>query len=154
VFGVHGRLITRVFVVFDIISFLVQCAGSGVASSVEWVGNTAQVGVYILIGGLCLQAVAFGFFLGILGRFHYLAKRKGVVAGDAPVGWERVVVAVYVSSVLIMVCLFCFLSLRVRDGDADDCRYAASTAWPSSARELRDMPSGMSGCSGSSSRCR
>jgi hypothetical protein len=105
VFGVHGRLITRVFVVFDIISFLVQCSGSGVASSVEWVGSTAQVGVYILIGGLCLQAVAFGFFLGILGRFHYLAKRKGVVAEDAPVGWEKVVVAVYVSSVLIMVCV-------------------------------------------------
>jgi len=103
VFGVHGRLITRIFVAFDIISFLVQCAGSGVASSVEWVGSTANVGIKILIGGLALQAVAFSFFLAIFSRFHYLAKH-GWIAEDAPLGWEKVVRAVYVSSLLILVC--------------------------------------------------
>jgi hypothetical protein len=102
VFGVHGRLITRIFVIFDIISFLVQCAGSGVASSVEWVGKTADVGIKILIGGLALQAVAFSFFLAIFSRFHYLA-RHGCIAEDAPLGWEKVVRAVYVSSLLILV---------------------------------------------------
>ncbi|KAG7294588.1 hypothetical protein NEMBOFW57_004664 [Staphylotrichum longicolle] len=107
VFGVHGRLITRVFVLCDVISFLVQCSGSGVGSSSEWAGPTADIGVKILIGGLALQAVAFGFFMAIFGRFHYLAKRKGLVAADAPVGWEKVVTAVYVSSILILVrCIY------------------------------------------------
>ncbi|KAK0641058.1 RTA1 like protein-domain-containing protein [Cercophora newfieldiana] len=106
VFGVHGRKITRIFVIFDIISFLVQASGSSVASSVEWVGTTADVGVNILIGGLALQAVAFSFFLAIFGRFHYLAK-KGYLAQDAPAGWEGVVIAVYVSSLLILIrCIY------------------------------------------------
>lgn len=91
------------FVGFDIVSFLVQSAGSGVASSVEWVGPTADVGVKILIGGLALQAVAFGFFVGVLSRFFWLAKRGGCVSADAPVGWEKVVWAVYTSSGLILV---------------------------------------------------
>ncbi|KAK3349348.1 RTA1 like protein-domain-containing protein [Lasiosphaeria hispida] len=105
VFGVHGRLLTRIFVGFDIVSFLVQGSGSSVASSVEWVGSTADVGVKILIAGLGLQAVAFLFFMAIFARFHFLARRAAV--GEAPVGWERVVVAVYVSSVLILIrCIY------------------------------------------------
>ncbi|KAK1759565.1 RTA1 like protein-domain-containing protein [Echria macrotheca] len=107
VLGMPGRLITRVFVGFDIVSFLVQCAGSGVASSTEWAGNTARIGVFILIGGLSLQAVAFLFFLSIFSRFHYLATRKGQAAAHAPVGWEKVVRAVYVSSFCILIrCIY------------------------------------------------
>ncbi|KAK4097367.1 RTA1-domain-containing protein [Parathielavia hyrcaniae] len=107
VFGVPGRLLTRIFVSIDIVSFFVQAAGSSVSSSVNWVGSTADVGINILIGGLVLQAAAFGFFLGILSRFYYLAKKKGVVDGLAPVGWEKVVGAVYVSSTLIMIrCIY------------------------------------------------
>ena len=105
VFGVHGRLITRVFVIFDVISFLVQCSGSGVGSSANWAGSTADVGVKILIGGLALQALSFGFFICIFSRFHYLAKR-GLTTEDAPAGWERIVAAVYTSSILIMVSIF------------------------------------------------
>lgn len=104
VFGLPARLLTRVFVSSDVLTFFVQAAGSGVASSVEWVGPTADVGVKILIGGLALQAVMFIFFLSIFSRFVYLAKRKGLAVGDAPRGWEKVVVAVYVSSAMILVC--------------------------------------------------
>lgn len=103
VFGLPARLLTRVFVSSDVLTFFVQAAGSGVASSVEWVGPTADVGVKILIGGLALQAVMFIFFLSIFSRFVYLAKRKGLAVGDAPRGWEKVVVAVYVSSAMILV---------------------------------------------------
>lgn len=108
VFGVHGRLITRIFVILDVISALVQASGSGVASSTEWVGRTADIGVYILIAGLGLQAVAFAFFMCIFSRFHYLAEKRGLAAVDAPTGWQRVAVAVYVSSILIMVCLLLY----------------------------------------------
>ncbi len=101
VFGVHGRLLTRTFVGFDILSFLVQVSGSGIGSSVEWVGSTAQTGIYVLIGGLALQAVAFSFYLAILTRFYFLAKRYARV--EAPLGWQKVVMAVYVSSVMILV---------------------------------------------------
>ncbi|KAL2127526.1 hypothetical protein VTI74DRAFT_10583 [Chaetomium olivicolor] len=107
VFGIHGRLITRIFVILDVISFLVQASGSGVASSTEWVGSTADVGVNILIAGLVLQAVAFGFFMCMFSRFHYLATKRGLADVEAPAGWQRVVVAVYVSSILILIrCLY------------------------------------------------
>ncbi|KAK3299541.1 RTA1 like protein-domain-containing protein [Chaetomium fimeti] len=108
VLGIPARLLTRVFVGCDVLSCLVQASGSSISSSVQWVGTTAEVGVYVLIGGLVLQAVAFAVFLGILARFWYLATRKGgCLAGDAPVGWERVVLAVFVSSVLIMIrCIY------------------------------------------------
>ncbi|KAK1832457.1 RTA1 like protein-domain-containing protein [Podospora conica] len=107
VFGVPARLLTRIFVSSDVLTFFVQAAGSGVASSVDWVGPTANVGVKILIGGLALQAVMFLFFLSIFSRFLYLAKRKGLAVGDAPRGWEKVVVAVYVSSAMILIrCIY------------------------------------------------
>jgi hypothetical protein len=104
-----ARLLTRVFVCCDVVSCLVQASGSSLASSQDWVGSTAQVGIYVLIGGLVLQAVAFAVFLGILGRFWVVARREAFRARHVPEGWTRVVLAVGVSSVLIMVCpLFAF----------------------------------------------
>ncbi len=108
VLGLHGRLLTRVFVACDVLCSLVQCSGSGIASSSEWQGANAALGVKVLIGGLSLQAASFAVFMGVFGRFHYVAVRKGLVAADAPAGWERVVVAVWVSSVLVLVGLFPF----------------------------------------------
>lgn len=154
VFGVPARLLTRVFVSSDVLTFFVQAAGSGVASSVEWVGPTANVGVKILIGGLALQAVMFIFFLSIFSRFVYLAKRKGLAVADAPRGWEKVVVAVYVSSAMILVCSLLVawvLGLRGTDGVGD--RFVAFIASASSPRAPRGMRSCMSGCFGCLSRC-
>ncbi|KAK5652746.1 hypothetical protein OQA88_9599 [Cercophora sp. LCS_1] len=107
IFGVHGRLVTRIFVGFDVVSCLVQSAGSSVASSTEWAGSTADAGIKILIGGLALQAVAFMFFVVILSRFYYLATKKGLASVDAPRGWQKVVMAVYISSFLILIrCIY------------------------------------------------
>ena len=114
VLGLHGRLLTRVFVACDVLCTLVQCSGSGIASSSQWQGANADLGVKVLIGGLALQAAAFAVFMGVFGRFHYVAVRKGLVAADAPAGWERVVVAVWVSSVLILVRLLFFFFLGGR----------------------------------------
>ncbi|KAH6845697.1 RTA1 like protein-domain-containing protein [Chaetomium sp. MPI-CAGE-AT-0009] len=107
VLGLPARLLTRVFVGCDVVSCLVQVSGSAVASSVQWVGRTAEVGMDVLIAGLVVQAVAFAVILGVLGRFWFLAGKGGCVAADAPCGWQRVVVAVCVSSVLIMIrCIY------------------------------------------------
>ncbi len=103
VLGVHGRLLTRIFVACDVVCTLVQCSGSGIASSTQWAGDNAALGIKVLIGGLSLQAGAFSVFLCIFGRFHYVAARKGLVARDAPVGWQKVVTAVWISSALILV---------------------------------------------------
>lgn len=107
VFGIHGRLLTRIFVLCDVISFLVQCAGSAVASSEDWQGPTGETGVHILIGGLAFQVLTFCSFMVIFARFHVLALQRSVV--DAPVGWRKVVTAVYLSSTMILVSETCWL---------------------------------------------
>ncbi|CAG9943847.1 unnamed protein product [Clonostachys rosea f. rosea IK726] len=105
VLKIPGRRLTPIFVVCDIIAFLVQGSGSSIASSNNWQGNTERIGRYVLIGGLAFQLVAFSLFLCVFGRFHVLANKYEV--RDAPKGWAKLVVAVYISSVLIMIrCIF------------------------------------------------
>ncbi|KAK3316084.1 RTA1 like protein-domain-containing protein [Apodospora peruviana] len=81
------------------------CAGSGVASSKNWTGPTEKIGVNILIAGLGFQVVTFVAFMAIFGRFHFLARREATAA--APRGWQKLVRAVYVSSLSILIrCIY------------------------------------------------
>lgn len=104
VLRISGRRLTPIFVVCDIIAFSIQGNGSGVASGGNWMGEKAEVGTNILIAGLAFQFVAFALFLCVFGRFHYLAHKDA--AENAPAGWRKVALAVYVSSILIMVRIF------------------------------------------------
>ena len=101
VLGIPARLLTNFFVTCDVISFLAQSSGSGIASSDNWSGPNERTGRYILIGGLAFQAVAFSIFLCVFRRFHVLANR--LEAETAPAGWRKVMTTVYVSSSMILV---------------------------------------------------
>lgn len=101
ILGIPGRRLTPIFVCCDIVAFLVQGSGSGVASSNNWTGDEERVGRYILVAGLAFQFVAFSLFLCVFRRFHVLANRNALAA--APGGWRKIVLAVYISSILIMV---------------------------------------------------
>ncbi|KAM0562758.1 hypothetical protein ACHAPJ_001598 [Fusarium lateritium] len=102
---IPGRRLTPIFVTCDVIAFLIQGSGSGIASSDNWQGEMERIGVRVLIAGLAFQLVAFSLFLCVFRRFHVLANRMAAI--DAPKGWQKVVLAVYISSVLIMVrCIF------------------------------------------------
>ena len=68
-FGINPRWLGRIFICSDIFSFLTQAAGSGIASSGNWEGNTKDVGVNILLCGLALQLGTFTFYLAFLWRF-------------------------------------------------------------------------------------
>jgi hypothetical protein len=85
---VPAHLITRVFVGFDILLFLVQVSGTSIAAGSEWQGNHAKIGTNILIGGLGLQVTVFTWFLAIVVRF-WVCTTKGVKE-DAPAGWIKV----------------------------------------------------------------
>ncbi|KAF5645546.1 RTM1 [Fusarium sp. NRRL 52700] len=102
---IPGRRLTPIFVFCDVIAFLVQGSGSGIASSDNWQGEMERIGVKVLIVGLAFQLAAFSLFLCVFRRFHVLALRMAVEY--APRGWQKVVLAVYISSILIMVrCIF------------------------------------------------
>ena len=102
VLKIPGHRLTPIFVCCDIVAFLVQGGGSGIASSNDWTGEEERIGRYVLIAGLSFQFVAFSLFLCVFRRFHVLGNRHEVP--DAPIGWRKLVLAVYVSCILIMVC--------------------------------------------------
>lgn len=170
ILGIPGRRLTPIFVACDIIAFLVQGSGSGIASSDNWTGPNEKLGRYVLIGGLVFQLIAFSLFLAVFGRFHFLANRYEVA--DAPKGWRRLLIAVYCSSILIMVSkntpsiefIWPFCSLPITSNLYDmtnhlhitnmsNTRSAASTAYASSPRDWMDTHSAPNGCSGCSRVC-
>lgn len=95
--------LTRIFIICDIISFLIQVSGSGIASSNNWEGDIVHIGTNVLIVGLATQVVTFIFFVAIVIRFHRLARTRGGVREDAGNGWRPLLHAVYISSALIIV---------------------------------------------------
>ncbi|KAF5962642.1 Rtm1p-like protein [Fusarium bulbicola] len=120
---IPGRRLTPIFVFCDVIAFLIQGSGSGIASSDNWQGEMENIGVKVLIVGLAFQLAAFSLFLCVFRRFHALALRMAVE--DAPRGWQKVVLAVYISSILIMVrCIF-----RVVEFAGGRDTYAFSHEW-------------------------
>jgi hypothetical protein len=98
--GVNPRLITRVFVGCDIASLLIQCSGTGVASSQNWVGNT---GVDILIAGLATQLATNVVFMVLVVAFYKRVFVERVVSQQAPEGWEMAFWVIVSSIVLVFV---------------------------------------------------
>ena len=96
------RNLTRIFITYDIFSFLVQVSGSGIASSLSWQGNTLYTGTDVLVTGLATQIITFAFFLTIIGRFHQITRNRGVRSNTGK-GWRNVLYIVYISSALIII---------------------------------------------------
>lgn len=129
-------------------AFCTQGSGSGNATAGNWQGTQGQIGVYILIGGLAFQFLAFSAYLCVFVRFHLTARHMAI--REAPEGWMNVVKAVYISSSMIMVSV----SRHTEATFADTIRSAAYIALPNSQRASRAMPIETNGCSGSLSVCR
>lgn len=73
-FGVNPLWLGRIFITSDVLSFLTQGAGSGIAASGGWEGNTKDIGEGVMIGGLCLQLLTFTiysvFMFRLVNRVH------------------------------------------------------------------------------------
>ncbi|KAK4197359.1 hypothetical protein QBC40DRAFT_232433 [Triangularia verruculosa] len=95
------RYITRIFVGFDILAAAIQGSGTSIAAAAKWTGLKALAGVDVLVAGLAVQVAGVGLFLVVLGRFEVLV--KGVGKGMKRGSWEGLLVAVWISSVLIFV---------------------------------------------------
>jgi hypothetical protein len=102
-FGLSPTKITKIFVGIDIVSFLVQASGSGIASSNNWEGNTKEVGVNVLIAGLATQLATIIVFLFLLWVFSDKAYFGCHTREGAPKKWERAFEAVAISTTLITV---------------------------------------------------
>ncbi|KAF7714832.1 Uncharacterized protein PECH_008002 [Penicillium ucsense] len=99
------RFLTKIFVTGDVISFLLQCGGGGymAAGSV----SAMNMGANIVIGGLVIQLLFFGFFVIVSAVFHWRVKRNTWNESHAMKGlgknWEPIMWALYAACFLILV---------------------------------------------------
>jgi hypothetical protein len=103
ILGIRPTRITKTFVGCDVLSFLIQVSGSGIASSNNWTGNVESIGVDVLIVGLATQLATILVFGVIVAIFFKKAIRDNEARTDAPVGWKKVLAAIVLSIILIAV---------------------------------------------------
>jgi len=104
--GISDSWVTRIFIAFDILSFLTQTAGAAMLATAKDDKSKSKTGQYIVIGGLVIQIVAFGFFSAAAVRFHRKmtkwTKLDGSIARVKTGEWKPLLWCLYASCVLIM----------------------------------------------------
>ncbi|KAF2848590.1 RTA1 like protein, partial [Plenodomus tracheiphilus IPT5] len=102
---IRHKWLTKLFVAGDVISFVTQCGGGGIQAAGSL--SMLHTGEKIIIVGLFLQLLFFGFFIVVAGLFHYRLVRAnargrtyGVNVRELP--WKRHMLALYLGSGLIM----------------------------------------------------
>ncbi|KAJ6185096.1 hypothetical protein N7519_006397 [Penicillium mononematosum] len=102
-----GRIIVMIFVAGDVLSFLMQASGAGImvtGTSSADPSSSASTGQNVIIGGLIVQIVFFGFFLISAVIFQ---RRMGSHSGARAVAdeypWRKHMWALHSSSILILI---------------------------------------------------
>lgn len=99
---VPAKWMTKIFVVGDVLSFLMQAGGGGIqaAGSIEMF----DIGEKIIIVGLFIQILMFGFFLVTTVVFHVrFNQSSGSDRQQTLVRWKRHLTVLYGVSAIIMV---------------------------------------------------
>jgi RTA1 like protein len=108
---VPHRWLTTIFVLGDVLSFLVQGSGAGFMAGSS--SSSRNTGSLIIVGGLVIQLIFFGVFFIALIVFDFRCRRrslrKSIVFenGNTTLHWHTVIVALYIASTLISIrCVF------------------------------------------------
>lgn len=94
------KWMTKVFVIGDVISFMMQAGGGGIqaAGTLE----LFDIGEKIIIAGLFVQIAMFGFFIATTLLFHNRQAHSST-AEATRIPWKRHLVVLYTISTIIMV---------------------------------------------------
>ncbi|OMP88658.1 Protein RTM1 [Diplodia seriata] len=105
---IKRRWLTKFFVFGDVFSFLLQSSGGGLMAKGTSDPDSITMAQNIIIGGLILQLVFFGFFIIVAGIFHMRMNSVPTAKSQQPeIRWRHYLTALYVVSVFIMVrCIF------------------------------------------------
>ncbi|KAK2757254.1 hypothetical protein FQN54_004768 [Arachnomyces sp. PD_36] len=92
---------TKVFVTGDVLSFVVQGAGGGIMSS--GTPSNLSLGQNVIIVGLAIQLLFFGFFIVTTSLFHRRMIAYPTSASfTVQISWRKHILTLYVVSVLII----------------------------------------------------
>ncbi|CAG8309115.1 unnamed protein product [Penicillium salamii] len=93
---------TKIFVAGDVLSFLMQASGAGLM--VTGSEGSASTGQNVIIGGLIVQIVFFGFFLISAVIFQRrLNGSSGAAAVASQFPWRKHMAALHSSSILVLI---------------------------------------------------
>ncbi|KAK4148528.1 RTA1 like protein-domain-containing protein [Chaetomidium leptoderma] len=100
---IRTNWMTKIFVAGDVISFLAQGAGGGLMAQAK-TKDAQKLGESVILGGLAIQILFFGFFMVTTIVFHVrIAKNPTPRSYSATGPWRQLIMALYVSSVLILI---------------------------------------------------
>lgn len=92
--------LTRIFVMGDVASFLVQGSASGLMAT----GNNVELGSHIVVAGLVIQVIMFGLFIITSAVFEIRMRRSPPTeAFDERINWIIRVRTLYAVSALILI---------------------------------------------------
>ncbi|KAG4420412.1 hypothetical protein IFR04_006428 [Cadophora malorum] len=95
---IRANWLTKIFVIGDVFSFLVQAGGGSMMASAD----SQNLGKTLVIAGLVLQILFFGLFVGTSILFHRrLALSPTSASLRAP--WQKYLWALYAASLLIFI---------------------------------------------------
>ncbi|CAG8366477.1 unnamed protein product [Penicillium salamii] len=93
---------TKIFVAGDVLSFLMQASGAGLM--VTGSDGSASTGQNVIIGGLIVQIIFFGFFLISAVIFQRrLNGNSGAAAVASQFPWRKHMAALHSSSILVLI---------------------------------------------------
>ncbi|KAK5168099.1 uncharacterized protein LTR77_006667 [Saxophila tyrrhenica] len=91
---------TKIFVGGDVLSFLMQCSGAGFLVSDD--SDQISMGKNLVLGGLGLQLLFFGFFVVTAAIFQArLARAPNTASKNVP--WRKHLMSLYAVSILILI---------------------------------------------------
>ncbi|KAK4228681.1 RTA1 like protein-domain-containing protein [Podospora fimiseda] len=94
---------TKVFVLGDVLSFITQGAGGGILANAD-TKSANDLGRNIILVGLAIQVIFFGFFILTTIIFHYRIHKNPTPRSYSVTGsWRYLILVLYAASVLVMV---------------------------------------------------
>ncbi|CAN9250819.1 unnamed protein product [Alternaria alternata] len=120
--------LTKIFLGGDILCFLVQAAGASFLVKTDASQSTKNLGKYIILAGLVIQLIVFGFFLVVAAIFHLRAgKAERLEIGTVKMfNWQKYMVTLYIVSGLVTVRNI----FRVAEYVTGDQGYLLTHEWP------------------------
>lgn len=94
---IRPKIFSKLFVVGDIVCFLVQISGTGMQVTTD--AHIQDIGGVVVVVGLVFQILVFALFLILTGRFFGKCKKQ---VGSDVLHWKRYIIGLFVASGLIV----------------------------------------------------
>ncbi|KAF4847786.1 Protein RTA1 [Colletotrichum siamense] len=98
---IRKEWLTKLFVAGDVLSFFLQGGGGGYQASGTL--DALKAGAKVIIVGLFVQLICFGFFVVVAVAFHRAINNAPTGRSNSSIPWRKHMTALYVGSFLIMV---------------------------------------------------